>query len=279
LSGIQKWSVTGALLPALVAGFAAAPNTHAATGAKCPSGGTPSPGSTLSGGVEVDGFCDLSNVTVNGGVTVDPSFAVANAAILNDSTINGGLLVGEGSGFIAGWDINTGNLTFEHSTISGGVTLDKSGAIVVADTTVRGGFTINGSYDWPSICGADPNCFSLEPICGSEIWGNVTVRGVNTNEVFIGDPREPLFPNGDCAGNTIHGSVFVNNTNFISAHGEPTEIEANTVTGTVRLDNSTPEVNENTIGGSLLCSNGSFLRPPVAPDLPGNIVEGADSCD
>jgi hypothetical protein len=188
------------------------------------------------------------------------------------------MVVGDGSGFISGWDLDTGNLTHVRSTINGGLTLNTIGAFVAADMVVRGGFTMNGSYDWPSICGSDPDCFSPVPLCGSEIWGNVTVRDVNTNELSVGDPNEPLFPNGDCAGNTIHGSLLISDTHFLSAHGDPTEIEGNTVAGAVHLDNSSAEVNGNTIAGSLLCTDGAFLRPPLPPDLPGNVVAGTDTC-
>jgi len=38
----------------------------------CPSGGIPAPGTTITGGLEVDDICFLTDVTVNGGITTDP---------------------------------------------------------------------------------------------------------------------------------------------------------------------------------------------------------------
>ena len=261
-----------------------APSASAGSAASCPSGGTPAPGSTITGGLEVDGLCQLTDVTITGGITVDATSAsllssgVQNAAVLNGATVNGSVVVGSGSAVFAGVDLSNGNLTHDPSTIDGRVTLNASG-FALADTTVRGGLTKNGAFDWPSICDGDPSCFGFNFLCDSEVFGDVTVRDVNTEKVFLGDPREHQFANGDCVGNTIHGSVFLDNTNFVSFDGEPSEIEGETITGTVHLDHSTAEVNENTIGGSLLCTSGTVIFPPMGPDVGGNAVRGQDTCD
>jgi len=78
----------------------------------------------------------------------------------------------------------------------------------------------------------------------------------------------------------IHGSISVENTNFVSAHNEPTEIEGNTVTGSVHLSHSSAEVYGNTIGGSLLCTYGSviFPAPPGDPSGTTNAISGTDTC-
>jgi len=69
------------------------------------------------------------------------------------------------------------------------------------------------------------------------------------------------------------------NSNFVRFDGEPSEIEGNTVTGSVYIDHSTAEVNGNRIGGSLVCTNGSVIHGPPAPDVAGNTVRGQDTCD
>jgi len=251
--------------------------------ARCPSGGTPPPGSTIAGGLEVDGFCVLTHVTIDGGINVEPTPLAQliccnqNLAILNGSTVDGRVDVGSASGFVTGIDPDTFNLTHDRSTIGGRLNFDAAG-FLLADATVGGGITKNGAFDWSLVCGGDPGCFGTDLLCGSDVFGNVTIGDTNSEEVFLGDPKEPLFPNGDCAGNAIHGSVLLRDTNFSVAGAEPAEIEGNAITGTVKLDHSTVEVNENTIGGGLLCSNGSVVRPPVSPDLPGNSVHGTDSC-
>ena len=62
--------------------------------------------------------------------------------------------------------------------------------------------------------------------------------------------------------------------------GEPSEIEGNTVTGSVNLDHSTAEVYGNTVGASLLCTNGSVIHPAPPDDPSGttNTVTGANTC-
>jgi hypothetical protein len=62
--------------------------------------------------------------------------------------------------------------------------------------------------------------------------------------------------------------------------GEPSEIEGNTVTGSVNLDHSTAEVYGNTVGASLLCTNGSVIHPAPPDDPSGttNTVTGANGC-
>ena len=71
----STWAVTAILVlvgtTALAGGLAS--SVRAATSLRCPSAGTPPPGSTVSGGLTVDGFCQLSNVTITGGVEVEPT--------------------------------------------------------------------------------------------------------------------------------------------------------------------------------------------------------------
>src|SRR5262245_51328606 len=145
MSRLSTWGAAVAALTVIT--LSVMPGAGATAGValtRCPSAGTPAPGSTIAGGLEVDGFCTLTDVTVNGGLNVDPSFALTNGAFLNGTSVNGGLVVGAGSGFTTGWDLETGNLTHDHSTINGGISTTDLGALVVADTTIRGGFTMNG---------------------------------------------------------------------------------------------------------------------------------------
>jgi len=39
------------------------------------------------------------------------------------------------------------------------------------------------------------------------------------------------------------------------------------------------ELGGNTIGGSLLCTNGTVIHPPPSGDTVGNTVRGRDTCD
>ncbi len=257
----------------------------ASASTKCPSSATPPPGATVQHGLEVDGWCPLTDVTVNGGITVDPTplaqliCCSQNVALLNGATVTGDVIVRSASGFVTGIDPNTFNLTHDRSTIDGRITFD-SGGFLLADATVKGGIAKNGAFDWSQVCGHDPGCFGTDELCGSEVFGNVAVTDTNTEEVFIGDPVDAGFPNGDCSGNTFHGSVTLTNTNFVSADNEPAEVEGNVIAGSVRLDQSSSEVYGNTIAGSLLCIDGSVLfpAPPGDPSGTTNSISGQDTC-
>jgi hypothetical protein len=45
------------------------------------------------------------------------------------------------------------------------------------------------------------------------------------------------------------------------------------------VDNRVAEVNGNTVGGSLLCTNGTVIHPLAPYDVQGNTVRGRDACD
>src|SRR5262245_62117930 len=93
-----------------------ASSATAVSGAKCPSGGTPTPGSTITGRLEVDGFqCKLTNVTVYGGITVDetgPGDLPLGELVLNGSTVYGGIVVNGGSLDVGADDFFAFNRTF-----------------------------------------------------------------------------------------------------------------------------------------------------------------------
>jgi hypothetical protein len=197
---------------------------------------------------------------------------------LNGTTVNGQIIVQAGSGLTAGIDLDTFSLTHDPSTIDGRVTFDEGG-FFLADATLRSGIAKRGAFNWHSVCGDDPFCFGVDVLCHSDVRGNLAITDVSTEQVYIGDPGEQGFANGDCAGNTIHGSISMDDTNFVRFDGETSEIEGNAVTGSVHLDHTTAEVNENTIGGSLLCTQGTVIHPPAPYDIPGNTVPGQDTCD
>jgi hypothetical protein len=268
---------------AIAAGAAQAP---AALGTKCPSGGTPPPGSVIKGGLEVDGFqCNLTGVTVYGGITIDGSDATGTGEFpigylsINGSTVYGGIVVNGG-----GIDVGVDNFdsfarTFKPTTINGGLRLNHAVFFTTADARVHGGVTMDGVRDPGTVGGLAV----FSQMCASEIFGDVTVRNLdNVIRVFLGDPGEPFYGNNAfCDGNTVHGSVsLVNSTRVNPETHEGSEIEGNTVTGSVHVDHSVAEVWSNIIGGSLLCTNGTVIQPPL-PDDPSqanNVVNGANTC-
>lgn len=235
----------------------------------CPSVGTPEPGAIVQGGLEVNGYCLLDHVTVNDGIMVDPGGNVE----LESSLVNGGIVVS------ACGDIEvdlSDHPTGETSTINGDVkataTTDcPSGGFSDLDiwtARINGKLSISGSYlGGPSVC-------------GNQITGNVILDHVTSVHPFWLGDLDGAF---GCAGNTIVGTLSVSNSLAVGV-GRTLEVEANHVTGSVLLSASTLELNENTIGGSLKCSNGVVILPP-APSSPGedsdpsgNTVRGANTC-
>ena len=235
----------------------------------CPSGGTPPPGSTVNGGLDVDGVCLLDSVTVNGGILVEAGGHLQ----LTRSTVNGDIVAlpcGE-------LDVNAvtgnGSPTGTTSTINGGIHVAagltcSSGAFSDLDiwtAQIAGDLTITGTYPTgfaPFICG--------NTITGSVRLEDVTVTQLGTFESTIGEPG------GDttgrvCPGNTIGGSLHMKNSSGFT-------VESNTIGGSVHLSASKLELNGNTIGGSLLCSDGTVILPSDVNDPPGNTVQGKSTC-
>lgn len=270
------------LVPTTAAGRSAAPAVT-----RCPSEGTPAPWSTIRGGVEVDGFqCKLTNVTVYGGITVDATGTgdlPVGYLILNGSTVNGGIVVNGGMD-VGDDDFFNFTRTYNPSTINGGVTFNDALTFAFADATIDGGVMVNGIRDPAPIFGCtsgDPFCFIGSVMCtNTQVYGNVTIKDVAVGQAFIGDPGEQFYANSDCGGPTIHGSLLLKDSNWIRFDGEANEIEGATVAGSVRVDHSTAEVYGNTIGGSLLCTNGSVMlpAPPGDPSGTTNTVQGANTC-
>jgi len=272
---------------ALVGAAFVAPTAHAA-GLVCPRDGEPFAGSTITGGVEVSGGrCRLDNVTVYGGIIVDPTPESAGfndnfARVGFESTVYGGISVGHGSRLGVGIVYATGEVN-TGTRIYGGITANEAFGLDIEFATVRGGVTLNGLEDFSFLCGSpEDGCYQNTSMCGDNIVGDVhisTPPGADQN--FLGDPGEQFWTNANCDANTINGSVFLTNSNFINPFdGEASEIEGDLVTGSVHIDHSTGEVYGNTIGGSLLCTNGSVIQPPAEGDPSGstNTVRGANTC-
>jgi hypothetical protein len=287
MSRLHIWRALVSLAFAATLLVALAPAASAAAGTKCPSNGTPPAGSTVTGGLEVDGFCALTDVTISGGVVVDRLPAGADPFVvleLRSGHVNGGIIVDRGL-LSLGLTSETGGVTPTNQPVSvdGGIRLNRPVSFGAVGATIRGGVRVNGDTSLADIfgCAGDPFCFASGALCGDEIDGDVSVSDVHFNQMFVGDGSgEPFFSDGSsCSGNTIHGSVLMTDTNFVRFDGEPSEIETNAVTGSVRVDNSIAEVNGNTVGGSLLCTNGTVIYPPAPYDAQGNSVRGRDTCD
>jgi hypothetical protein len=291
MKNLMKMLAAGAAFAALAAIVCTVQTASAQAATRCPGDGTPPPGSTIYGGLEITGgvepgYCELHDVTVYGGIVVDPTpdaFLAQfewNVVNLIGSTVSGGVVVGRNSEASSNIICDSGcNIQPQPTTISGGLRLNNAIQGFVLNATISGAVTVNGNADLTPLC--DPAfCWANHVWCDVTVDGNVSLTDINGNQDFLGDPEEQLFSNGVCRGNTIHGSVFMRDSNFVRpTDGEPTEIEGNTITGSVYLDHSTLELGGNTIGGSLLCTNGTVIHPAPPHDVAGNTVRGRDTCD
>jgi hypothetical protein len=112
-----------------------------------------------------------------------------------------------------------------------------------------------------------PSLFLQPTICGNTINGTVTLSNVSTaGRVLFGDPSDPDGSFG-CPGNTVKGSLKVINS---ASTNRQQEYEGNTISGSVFLNASTIQLNGNTIGGKVKCSNGAVILPGEAGDPASN---------
>lgn len=228
------------------------PATALAAGAVCPSGGVPGPGITIFGGLEVDGKCVLNNVTIRGGVVIDPAgqLELENSVVFNGIVDNGGELD-------LGHTLLSNTTTGNPNTVHGGIIINGALDFDIENTTLDGGLNVVGTINFfPSMCGTTVN-------------GDVNIHGTTIlGSIFIGDPE-----GGFCPGNTINGSVLMsNNTGLI-------EIEGNTISGSATfVNNNNVEFDGNTVGGSAVCVS-STNQTPSGADPFGNTVKGLiNSC-
>jgi hypothetical protein len=245
----------------IAAAFAAIcllPGSAFAAGAICPSLGVPPPGTTVYGGLEVNGVCSLNNVTIYGGVVVDPAgqLELENSVVYNGIVVNGGELdLGHGI-------LTPGGGTGNPNTINGGIVFNGALDFDIFNVRVNGGINATGFFS------------NIPSMCNSTINGNVTISNatISPYRMNIGDPdlAEAGF---SCPGNTINGSLLMSNVNGL------VEIEGNTITGSVTLLNSNNvDFSNNTVGGSAICI-GTHITVPEGGDDFGNTTRGLlNSC-
>ena len=234
------------------------PASAFAAGAICPSLGVPPSGTTVYGGLEVNGVCILNNVTIYGGVVVDPTgqLELENSTVYNGIVVNGGELdLGHGV-------LSPGGGTGNPNTVNGGIVFNGALDFDVFNVRVNGGINVTGFFQ------------NIPSMCNSMINGNVTISNATITpfRMNVGDP-DPGEAGFSCPGNTINGSLLMSNvTGFV-------EIEGNTITGSVTLLNSNAvDFSNNTVGGSAVCM-GTTIRVPEGGDAFGNTTRGLlNSC-
>ncbi len=219
--------------------------THGKTA--CPS--VPAPGSTVTGGLVVNGVCTITGVTINGGVVITGTGHLT----LYKSTVNGGTNVQPGGEFDSDFPPMSGG----GNTLNGGLNVDHAFDLDVYNSTVQGRTLLNGG---------PTGAFFTYTACGSTFGGDMTVISLSSGGAEIGD-----FTN--CAANMITGSLHIRDTN-----GNAVEFERIHIGGGVDIWNSHPALAGNTIGGSLICHQGSGLGHYDSDDSNVNTVHGANGC-
>ena len=206
-------AIIGVLAPGAVAGNGKT---------KCGSVPAPPAGSTVTGGLEVDGTCILVDVTVNGGVVVDSTGALSQQG----GTISGGITVDPGGELDLNASTNgSGFPSGTTSTVNGGVTINGALDTDLWAARINGGLTVNTSGGFVQICGNDVTGDSS--ISGA--FGTIGVGG------FFG-----------CNGNTFRSSLSL--TNSALTFG------GNTIGKNLLCTNSVVFVTApNTIGGTNTC--------------------------
>jgi hypothetical protein len=223
------------------------PGHHKSSKTTCPSGGVPTPGSTINGGLVVDGDCTITGVIVNGGIVIGSNGHLT----LYKSTVNGGTSVLRNGEF----DSDNPPIAGGGNFLNGGVSEDHAFDMDLSNSTVQGSIHYAGG---PLGVGY------YYGMCGTTVQGDVTIDGIVGAE--IGDQF-------NCARNTITGSVHIRNTGTMAV-----ELEFATIGGSVDLWNSHPAVAGNAIGGSLLCHQGATLHHYDGDDTVANTVHGTNTC-
>lgn len=233
---------------AALAPLAFMPEALAAPMTLCPGAGTPAPGSTVKGGLEVDGVCSVTDVTVDGGIVVDGN----GHLVFVDSVAKGGITVNSGGELDINHDIGQSPLG-SGGRVEGGIVMTNPVDFDLWATTINGGVQLIGD-----------STGSAPTVCGSTVNGDVDMSNATTGGIFIGDPTDnPTFATAPCSANRIHGGVTFSNVNSGA-------VEGNTIDGSVVLDASSVEFNGNTITGSSTCSNGTVIVAGEATDPASN---------
>jgi hypothetical protein len=142
-----------------------------------------------------------------------------------------------------------------NATVHGNVAAATGTALFIGNSTVQGDIASSGS--------------TLVGVCGTTATGSLAVYGAS-GFVVIGDPGDD-----HCATNQINQKVALSNNTggleLIGNHiGQSVAVANNTGTGPFPEDNR-PEIEGNTIGGSLTCSGNT---PPPTNDGHPNTVTG-----
>ncbi len=251
---------SGALGPNGQTGTPSDPTHRQGGKTTCPSGSVPASGSTVNGGLIVDGLCKVNNVTINGGVLIKGTGHLC----LSGSLVNGGMSI-QPNGDLDSNFSELGCVASGPNRIHGGVTADHPFNIDIIGDTIEGAAKFNGMFS------AGPVFF----FCGVTLQGDLMIQNLPTvapplSDFEIGDPGGEGF---GCDGNTIAGSVHV-----IDSPGSRVEVEANTIEGSLLIANSTLSATGNTIGGSLQCHQSGKLVVIDADDTNTNTVGGANHC-
>ena len=158
--------------------------------------------------------------------------------------------------------INGGSACINGARVSGGVTIGGGASVSIVNSTIGNGITSNGA--------------KLLTVCLSSVAGSMSVTN-SSGFVLIGS-------NGDdtampCAGNTLGGGVTITgNSGGVELGGNPSIKGAVTVSNNVLAgspvdaENTAPEVEHNSIKGSLSCTGNT---PAPTDDSTPNTVSGA----
>jgi hypothetical protein len=141
------------------------------------------------------------------------------------------------------------------AAVGGGISVEPGGSLALAGAQVKGGVTSTGA--------------SSVSICDSTVSGPVKITGT-AGMVSVGDD------DAGCAGNRLRASLS------LSDNLGGLEVFGNTIGGTTTVagnqgapppsGDAVPEIEQNTIGGALLCSSNA---PAPTNDGRPNAVAGA----
>ena len=188
---------------------------------RCGSGPTPAAGSTVNGGLVVDGNCVLVNVTVNGGLTVEATGSLSQQG----GRINGGLTNNGGEVDLNATNNGVGFPTGTTSTVNGGVTINNGADTDLWTAQINGGLAVNGTGNFLQVCGNN--------VTGQASFSNVS------GAIGIGGAY-------GCPGNTFGSSLSLTSS-FIFLGGNT--IGANLLCTSTTVIVTAP----NTIGGTNTC--------------------------
>ena len=233
--------------------------------------GTPSGMNTSlgSGNLNASGKSTLTTSNLGGGS--DNLYAIY-AGSSNDNGSTSGVITQTVNFTACIYGKNSGSLTvasgqdicvMSSGSVSGNITVNSGGRLDLLGGSAGSSITVNSggalNIKGGSVSG---NITVTSPsyafVCGAKLASNISVSG-STAFVLIGDGGDD--GTSGCAGNTVGGSIT------LTGNASGVEIGGNNVTAGVTLngttgagagvENSVPEIEKNTIGGSLSCSSNS----------------------